>query len=261
MKAKVTLALVCLVVGFASALLLVPSTVPVSLADCGDDPCANPPCCNGDVNGSGAIDIADAVYLLSYLFAQGPESKAITCPVPSGGALPATGQTECYGYDPSQGYIAVPCEGAEFPGQDAAYEAGCPMAGRFTDNGDGTVTDNCTGLTWQKNTADINGDGMIRGTQDSVTWEQALQYCEGLDFAGHADWRLPNERELQSIADYGRIDPAIDPIFGAVSESYRSSSSLVSNAGQTWLVNFRYGGVGFDARSSHLYVRAVRGGL
>ncbi len=37
---------------------------------------------NGDVNGSGAIDIADAIYLLSYLFAQGPPPKALGTPQP-----------------------------------------------------------------------------------------------------------------------------------------------------------------------------------
>jgi len=77
----------------------------------------------------------------------------------------------------------------------------------FVDNGDGTVTDNATGLVWQQ--AD---DGVSRD------WENALSYAENLNLAGHSDWRLPNAKELQSIVDYSRCpdltnSPAIDPIF------------------------------------------------
>ncbi|HTS17499.1 MAG TPA: DUF1566 domain-containing protein [Verrucomicrobiae bacterium] len=72
----------------------------------------------------------------------------------------------------------------------------------FRDNGDGTITDRATGLTWTK--AD-SGQGM--------NWERALAYAAGLRVAGHADWRLPNAKELQSIVDYTRLAPAIDPVF------------------------------------------------
>jgi hypothetical protein len=79
----------------------------------------------------------------------------------------------------------------------------------FADNGDGTVTDHATGLTWMH--AD-NGMG--------VTWGDALSYCEGLSLAGADDWRLPNIKELHSILDYSRSpdttnSPALDPIFNA----------------------------------------------
>ncbi|GGB98173.1 hypothetical protein GCM10011352_25340 [Marinobacterium zhoushanense] len=69
----------------------------------------------------------------------------------------------------------------------------------FIDNGDGTVTDRASALTWQQ-----SDDGRARD------WQQALAYCETLDLAGHDDWRLPNIKELQSIVDYTRHDPAID---------------------------------------------------
>ena len=77
----------------------------------------------------------------------------------------------------------------------------------FVDNGDGTVTDRATGLTWAQ--AD-SGTGM--------TWEEALQYAEDLKLAGHDDWRLPNAKELQAIVDYTRSpdttdSPAIAPVF------------------------------------------------
>ncbi|MDD2799077.1 MAG: DUF1566 domain-containing protein [Bacteroidales bacterium] len=87
----------------------------------------------------------------------------------------------------------------------------------FIENNDGTISDFATGLMWQK--AD---DGQTRN------WENALSYAEGLELAGHSDWRLPNAKELQSIVDYNRSpsytqSPAIDPIF--------STSSMVDPDG------------------------------
>ena len=77
----------------------------------------------------------------------------------------------------------------------------------FTDGGDGTVTDNATGLMWQQ--AD---------SATGLTWQAALAYAEGLQLAGYRDWRLPNAKELQSILDYTRSpathgSAAIDPVF------------------------------------------------
>jgi len=77
----------------------------------------------------------------------------------------------------------------------------------FDDNGDGTVTDNATGLMWV--TAD-SGDGL--------DWQDALAYAEDLSLAGHDDWRLPNAKELHTIVDYSRApdvtdSAAIDPVF------------------------------------------------
>ena len=89
------------------------------------------------------------------------------------------------------------------------YVRGNPEYGKnaFKDNGNGTVTDHATGLTWMK--AD-SGKGM--------NWADALAYAESLELAGHADWRLPNAKELQSIVDYTRSpdktgSAAIDPVF------------------------------------------------
>jgi hypothetical protein len=67
-------------------------------------------------------------------------------------------------------------------------------ANDFADNGDGTVTDHSSGLVWQR-----EDDGTTRD------WPAALAYCEGLQLAGHDDWRLPNAKELQYVLDYSRI--------------------------------------------------------
>ena len=81
----------------------------------------------------------------------------------------------------------------------------------FVDNGNGTVTDNSSGLMWQQ--AD-DGNGRL--------WEESLAYCEALTLGGDDDWRLPNAKELQAIVDYGRSpdttnSAAIDPIFATTS--------------------------------------------
>ena len=69
----------------------------------------------------------------------------------------------------------------------------------FVDNGDGTITDNATGLIWAQ---DDSGEAM--------DWEAALAYAEASTYAGYENWRLPNVKELQSLADYSGVFPAID---------------------------------------------------
>jgi hypothetical protein len=83
------------------------------------------------------------------------------------------------------------------------YVRGNPDYGKneFEDNEDGTVTDKATGLMWQK-----------EDSGDSMNWESALAYADNLELAGYSDWRVPNAKELQSIADYSAI-PAIDQKF------------------------------------------------
>lgn len=174
--------------------------------------------------------------------------------------LPDTGQTKCYGPDGT-----ATCETCA--GQDGFYKMGCPSDGRFLDNKDGTVTDNCTGLMWQKETADTTGDGKI-DAEDAVLWCEALEYCENLNFRGHDDWRLPNVRELQSIVDYELVNPSIDPVFGALQNTYWSSTSGPSYPGSAFIVNFQVGSVsdgvtpngGGNKRYVTFYVRAVRSG-
>jgi hypothetical protein len=78
---------------------------------------------------------------------------------------------------------------------------------KFTNNGDGTITDNATNLMWMQND---NGSAIL--------WENALSYAENFSYAGYSDWRLPDVKELQSILDYTRSpsttnSAAIDPLF------------------------------------------------
>jgi hypothetical protein len=146
-------------------------------------------------------------------------------------AFPATGQTTAYG-----------------TGSDGDVEAGAALS--YTDNGDGTITDNSTGLMWEKK----SDDGSIHDKDSSYTWSGASYattnvmdgtiksaFLDTLNdvggggascFAGHCDWRMPNVKELPFDSD------------------------------DAWFVYFVDGGAyagdkGFDVGN---YVRAVRGG-
>ncbi len=262
MKKFVTLTLV-LAVGIQIGRLLESRT---KLALAGSDHGGGAENCaaqNGDVNADGTVNVSDAVTILGFLFQGSPRAIVSLCaapPAPLG--LPDTGQNVCYGFRTRVGWADVPCDEALCRGQDAHYTTGCPPENRFTDNSDGTVTDHCTGLMWQKATAETNGDGQTPDDEsDAVLWCDALAYCENLSFAGHDDWRLPNVRELQSVVDYGSVGASIDPTFGAFSAGdagYWSSTSDVNDPGRAWLVRFGGGSVDTAFKNSPIYVRAVR---
>jgi len=125
---------------------------------------------------------------------------------------------------------------------------------RFTDNLDGTVTDNLTGLVWEQKTID----------NKSITynWQEALAYCENLSLAGHDDWRLPNIHELRSIIDYTRIHPSIDTTYfpNTITWFYWSSTTYGEPA-YAYPVDFNDGYVHNNYNKVGGYhVRAVRGG-
>jgi len=129
---------------------------------------------------------------------------------------------------------------------------GAQQSNSFIDTGDGTITDNITGLMWQKDEA-----------PGKYNWQQALYYCENLTLAGYADWRLPNINELQSIFDYSRDVPIIDTALFHVTRGaeYWSSTSGSRFAGAA--LSFTLGGntLGDMSKASNFYyVRAVRGG-
>lgn len=86
----------------------------------------------------------------------------------------------------------------------------------FVDNGDNTITDQNSGLTWMQFDSGTFGAGS-KG-DGGLNWEEALDWCENLTLAGADDWRLPNAKELQGLVDYTRSpdttnSAAIDPLF------------------------------------------------
>ena len=116
-------------------------------------------------------------------------------------------------------------------------------------NGDGTVTDVATSLMWQQ-----QDDGIIR---DHAI---AISYCQNLSLAGHADWRLPNVKELTSLVDYRQSNPAIDAAaFPNTSSSFYWSASIRASLSSTaWVVGFFTGNVFSDFVTVLNFVRCVR---
>ena len=120
----------------------------------------------------------------------------------------------------------------------------------FTDNNDGTITDNITHLVWQK----------IPYT-DSLTWENALSYAESLNLGNYIDWRLPNIKELQSINNEKKTNPSFDTSFFKITndKKYWSSSTLPNRSTQAWFLNTKYGITSYDLKTARDGVICVRG--
>jgi len=195
--------------------------------------------------------------------------------------LPSSGQTTSYG-----------------AGSDGDVQAGAALA--YTDNGDGTVTDNNTGLMWEKK----DNSGGIHGMNNTYTWgmttapysmngTMVTTFLGTLNsppcFASHCDWRIPNVKELQSIVDYEIPfpGPAVNTAFHNVAgctgctdvtmatcsctnnSTFHWSSTTVRNTVEAGIGWFNAWAVAFsngfqqdlDAKSIGHAVRAVRGGL
>ena len=134
---------------------------------------------------------------------------------------------------------------------------------RFSDNGDGTVTDNLTGLIWLKNANCWGGVSTSSGGLDKVDdLNSGTTTCEG--YTGrHTDWRLPNVKELESLVDIENTSPALPtghPFFDVQSHSYMSGSSSAIYTDSAWNVNLYDGSVyvGYGAGGSQVW--PVRGG-
>ncbi len=77
----------------------------------------------------------------------------------------------------------------------------------FHDNGDGTISDIATNLMWSKDDSKAGMDW-----PGSLAWVQAQNEAH---YLGNSAWRLPDNKELQSIADYDQSpettnSPALD---------------------------------------------------
>lgn len=95
----------------------------------------------------------------------------------------------------------------------------------FSDNGDGTITDQATGLMWQKNDSEIPLD-----------WKSALEYAKNLKLSNYSDWRLPNVKELQSLVNYdNNVDVSRKPSISSVFQcSKREEPNGVLNYPYYW---------------------------
>jgi len=133
------------------------------------------------------------------------------------------------------------------PNSQVDVAAGAPNLESYTDNGDGTVTDNVTGLMWQQ-------------AVTSYSWADAVAYCPTLTLAGQSDWRLPSMIELLSIVDHGQYNPSIDPTYfpSTPPDSFWSSSPVAGSPYHAWYVYFYYGLANNEGVAYPHYVRCVR---
>ena len=134
---------------------------------------------------------------------------------------------------------------------------------RYTVNADGTVVDKKTALTWMRCALGQTWDnGACTGFAQPYTWQSALQSAESAVFAGLNDWRLPNQKELQSLVESRCYDPAINlTVFPNVTGDYFwSSSPVAGDSNYAWLVDFNHGSDRWHSKVSTYYVRLVRSG-
>ncbi|HEY7495122.1 MAG TPA: DUF1566 domain-containing protein, partial [Candidatus Tectomicrobia bacterium] len=176
-------------------------------------------------------------------------------PVRGTGRIAQTGLKNCYDAFGQP----ISCDGT---GQDGDIQAGVPFpTPRFTDNGNGTVTDNLTGLIWLKNAHSF-------GTR---SWDQALHDCNSLASGSHGltdgstpgTWRLPNVNELRSLVDYSKHSPTLadgHPFINVQPTLYWSSTTVPSAPN---LARFLFIGLGscvWDHKSVLMCVWPVKGG-
>jgi len=193
-----------------------------------------------------------SAFVLSSLFSSQIANALPPAPVAK------TGQTGCW--DASGTPVA--CGGT---GQDGMLQNGFPrLAQPFTDNGDGTITDNLTGLMWSK---DGNPSAL------PLPWQGALNFIKSLNsqnYQGYNDWRLPNINEMRSVANYQQAS-----IYGWVNSNgfnvptnyYWSSDSVPAGPTASGPLTAWYIGIGNDSvvgktakSNNNLYFWPVRAG-
>ena len=181
----------------------------------------------------------------------------------SSAGVPRTGQTISYG-----------------PRDDGALQKGVAWPNpRFTDNANGTVTDNLTGLIWLKNaTCTIFFSGDTNG--EKRNWDKALIAANSLgsgncglsDGSAAGQWRLPNIKELESLIDHAFFSPVLsnavgtgkwsagDPFTVHLDSGYWSSTTLADNTDSAWGVPLEDGNVADGEKTNNgRYVWPVRG--
>lgn len=115
-------------------------------------------------------------------------------------AIVGTGQSNSYN---NSTVISLPESGDDFYGQNTNYPGNTPS---YTDNGDGTITDNVTGLMWEKS-PERTGDSTIN-YYDKMIYDEALAGAVSCTTGGFSDWRLPTIKEQYSLIMYYGAEPS-----------------------------------------------------
>lgn len=126
-----------------------------------------------------------------------------------------------------------------------------PVDARFTDNGDGTVTDKTTGLIWLKN---ANCFGLLTWYEAMKTVaDLAIGQCGLTDGSAQGDWRLPEKAQLLTLMSERYESPALsnaagtgpwregDPFSGVQPSPYWSATGYENYSDAVWFVLFSQG--------------------
>lgn len=195
--------------------------------------------CKADVNGDCRVNITDLVTMKAEYFKTDCEACSPPYPAP----LQETGQ-------------AV----SDAEGDDGWYMNGVSWTSqRFIDNGDGTVTDNTTGLVWLKNA----------NCFEVLNWSEALTACNGLadgscglsDASIAGDWSLPNVNQLLSLIDRSQDSPALppgNPFINVQLSYYWTSTYAAYDNAFAWYVFIVDGFSDFDLKTTQSYIWPVK---
>ena len=166
-----------------------------------------------------------------------------------------TGQTLCHD---SGGTIISGCVGAT--GHDGLVQAG--GARSYTDNPDGTVTDNYSGLVWQKCSRGQSVPTCSGGS--TTTWDDAITHCTALNTPGKT-WRVPTLYELLILADYNaNSSPIINGTLfpnTITATTYWSSTTNTQNTLEAWTLDFSNAGTSKTNKGNLRNLRCVSGAI
>lgn len=252
----------------------------------------------GDVRCIRLVGAASAFIvglLVIPLSMAGAAEAATLCSLKKGG--PIFLRDACKKRETALDPVALGLQGPTGPKGDQGPQ-GPPVAGActptYTDNGDGTASESCTTLQWEKkqNYDDTPNPADPHDADNTYTWSE---FADADDtnpdgtaffdllaklntppcFAGHCDWRLPDVNELRALllqqhvctlapqntpGPQGEPEACVASLVGpTVPSGYWSVSTYRSDDPTfAWNVSFFDGAVGHDDKNSALCVRAVR---
>ncbi len=114
----------------------------------------------------------------------------------------------------------------------------------------GVILDKATGLFWEPH-----------NVKERVSWKDAMSYCENLRFDGAMTWHVPNYKELMTLVDTTKENPAINAEFFPKTEGadYWTATPIPGGTvPKSLVVNFLNGELMSQDRTSRYYVRCVR---